>query len=421
MDSQTNQYINHNTPLMMHVDLNSAFATAEQQAYPHLRGKPIVVVAYDSPNGCVIAPSIESKRLGIKTGMNLRDARMICRDVIVRKSDPPKYRYIHLQLREIFKDYSPNMYPKSIDEVLIDFTGTPALRSKNMVEIGKEIKMRVREEIGEWISCNVGIGTNQFLAKTAASLHKPDGLDIITFNNILKVYECLNLIDLCGINVHYQARLNAAGIYTPMEFFNAPAYKLKHEVFKSILGIYWYQKLRGWESDKFEYARKSYGQSYALKYYSNDPKELSRLLLKLTEKMGRRLRRAGYSAKGVYVGCVYSDRTWWHIGRTHDVAYYSTSDLFLKAQYLLNMQPEWKKATHIFVSCYDLENGGREQLSIFENEQTKKRELSSALDEINDRYGEFTVVPALMMGMDQTILDRVPFGGVKDLEDIYLN
>lgn len=106
----------------MHIDLNSCFATAEQQANPLLRGKPIVVAAYDTPNGCVIAPSVEAKKLGIKVGMRVRDARLLCKNIVVRLPDPPKYRDIHLKFCRLFKTYSPNVTPKSIDEAIIDFS-----------------------------------------------------------------------------------------------------------------------------------------------------------------------------------------------------------------------------------------------------------------------------------------------------------
>src|SRR3954462_7279919 len=111
--------INHNAPTILHVDLNSAFSTIEQQANPLLRGKPIVVAAYDSPNGCVVAPSIEAKQYGIKTGMTVRDAKLLCPTVIVRKPNPDLYRAVHLQFRRIFRDYSPDVTPKSIDEVTV--------------------------------------------------------------------------------------------------------------------------------------------------------------------------------------------------------------------------------------------------------------------------------------------------------------
>jgi DNA polymerase-4 len=180
--------INRNQPLIMHVDLNSCFATIEQQANPLLRGKPIVVAAYNSPNGCLIAPSIEAKRYGIKTDMTVRDAKLLYPQVIVRTPDPAKYRTVHLQFRKIFKDYSPNVSPKSIDEAVIDFTDTYALYNRSLTDIGQEIKRRFREEIGEWMVCSIGISTNRFLAKLAASLQKPDGLTVIDHTNVLKVY-----------------------------------------------------------------------------------------------------------------------------------------------------------------------------------------------------------------------------------------
>ncbi len=411
--------VNQNPPRIMHIDLNSCFATVEQQASPHLRGKPLVVAAYATPSGCVIAPSMEAKRFGIKTGMTVRDARLLCPDVIVRTPDPPKYRAVHLQFRNIFRDYSPIVVPKSIDEAIIDFTDTYALFHRSLQDVGREIKRRMRKEIGEWISCSIGIGPNRFLAKLAASLHKPDGLDVITHENLGVIYSQVQLIDLCGINTRFQARLNAAGIFTPLEFLAASLQTLKKQVFRSICGYYWYLRLRGYEIDVIDFSRKSYGQSYALPRYTSDPKQLSRLLLKLTEKMGRRLRKAGYTAQGIHMSCLYADGTYWHGGRLVHLPMYTTQELFIKAQWVLNHQPERKSVTHLAVSCYHLASAGAEQLDLFDTETTKKRKLSDALDAINDKYGEFVITPALMLGMDDIIIDRVAFGGVKELEDIY--
>src|SRR3954452_898754 len=145
--------LNHNAPTIMFVDLNSAFATCEQQANPLLRGKPIVVAAYNSPNGCVVAPSIEAKQYGIKTGMPVRDAKLLYPGVIVRTPDPAKYRAVHLLFRRIFRDYSPDVTPKSIDEAVIDLTDTLCLFKGGVAGIATDIKRRFREEIGEWMRC----------------------------------------------------------------------------------------------------------------------------------------------------------------------------------------------------------------------------------------------------------------------------
>src|SRR5947209_9470041 len=149
---------NHNVPTIMHIDLNSCFATVEQQANPLLRGKPIAVAAYTTPNGCVISPSIEAKRYGVKVGMTVREARLLYPPIVILPPDPPKYRAVHLRFSRLFREYSPDVVPKSIDEAVIDFTYSQALFHKDLASIAREIKKRIRKEIGDWISCSIGIG-----------------------------------------------------------------------------------------------------------------------------------------------------------------------------------------------------------------------------------------------------------------------
>jgi DNA polymerase-4 len=132
--------------------------------------------------------------------MQVWEAKLLYPPVIVRTPDPAKYRAVHLQFRKIFKDYSPDVSPKSIDEAVIDFSDTYALYNRTLTDIGREIKRRFREEIDEWMRCSIGIGTNRFLAKLAASLQKPDGLTVIDHTNVLSVYDRVSLIDLNGIN-----------------------------------------------------------------------------------------------------------------------------------------------------------------------------------------------------------------------------
>lgn len=410
--------INRNKPLTMHVDLNSAYATIEQQANPLLRGKPLVVAAYPTDGGCIVAPSIEAKRFGIKTGMRIRDARELCKDIIIRTPDPDKYFDVNIRLRRIFKDYTPDFHPQSIDEFVLNFATVNNL-TPDLVSTGYEIKNRIRKEIGEWISVNIGISTNRFLAKLAGSLHKPDGLDVITHDNLLDIYSKVILTDLNGINVRFQARLNANGIFTPIEFFRAESDKLKIFVFKSINGKKWYERLRGYEVDDVKYATKSIGQDYALRSATNDKKDIARFIMKLCEKMGRRLRKHGLIARGIHIGIVNDDWTWWHRQKLMNCEMYTTSELYTKALLVLNERPSNKRISKLSVSCFGFEPSEKSQMSLFDLNNTKKRRVADAMDEINDRYGEFVVVPAIMMGMKNEIIKRVPFGNVKELEDFY--
>jgi DNA polymerase-4 len=409
---------NHGIPFTMHLDINSCFATIEQQANPFLRGKPLVVAAYDSPGGCVLAPSIEAKKIGIKVGMRVKDAKEIFPKVVVLPSDPWKYRNVHLSLRRILSDYTDKLVPKSIDEFVLNLEGYPCLIKRDIKDIAKEIKLRIRNEIGEWMSVSVGISTNRFLAKLASSLHKPDGLDEINENNYLDIYSNLKLTDLNGIKVRNSIRLNRVGIFSVLDFYNAPLWKLRSS-FKSVNSLYWYLRLRGWEIDDFETKRRSYGNSYALPKPFKTVKELTPILMKLVEKMSFRLRMANYKANGIHLAIYYKDQTFWHKGIKTNKELFSTQDIYKEMLRLLNLSYLGKPVREIFVSCFNLVVSSVSQLELF-NDVPKKEKLIKSIDQINNRWGEFVIFSAKMSNTENYIPDRIAFGGVKELEEFTL-
>ena len=411
--------INPNPPLVMHVDLNSCFATVCQQAFIHLRSKPLVIAAYATNSGCVVSPSIEAKRLGIKVGMTVRDAKLIFPQVLVRTPDPPLVRDVHMKLKHIFADYTPSVTPKSIDEPVLEFAKMEKILKTPLTQIGIQIKSRLRAEIGEWISCSIGIGTNRFLAKTAAGLKKPDGLDVIDSKNLSEILEKLELTDLPGINTRFQARLNLVGIRTPLDFLRAPLFVLQKQVFQSIVGYHWYLRLRGYELDDVEYGRKSFGHEYSLAKKTTNEASLHALLMKLSEKTGRRLRGQGFVGGGIHLAIVWIDGTFWHQAKKSHLPLFSTQEIFRHALLIFNSRPyTQKKVSRLSVSCYDLSKSDRSQLSLFDSSDAEKK-VAIALDKINDKWGEFTVTSALMLGTDDEVIDRISFGGVKDLVDLY--
>jgi len=408
--------LNYNPPRIMHVDLNSCFAIIEQQANPLIRHKPVAIAAYDTPRGAVIASSYEAKQLGIKLGVNVREARLLCRDVIILMPDPDKYFDAHKRFKQVLLNYTDTVTPKSVDEFVIDFSGSQAVqRGKSLVDVGYEIKADVKAALGEYVTVNIGIGPNRFLAKVAAGLHKPDGLDVITGETIREVYATLDLLDLPGINTRYKARLNIAGIYTPLQFLDAPLPLLKKQVFKSINGYYWYLRLRGHEIDGVEFGRKSYGQQYALGNKTSDREKLSRLLMKLCEKTGRRLRGNGFITEGIYLWLSFEDRTYWAKGKDTKTDIYATQDIYLHAQRLLNQALILARVTNMGVTVYKLKPASPQQLGLFDGTRLDTKSLARAADAINDKYGEFTIVPATMANMQDVILKRVAFGSVRDL------
>lgn len=411
----TNLDFNPKPSTIMHIDLNSCFATIEQQANSLLRGRPIAIAAYTTPSGCILAPSIEAKEYGIKTGMRVREGKLLCPNLIVLPSDPEKYRNVHVSLRKILRDYTNNFVPKSIDEFVLNFEGYPILERNSMFQIGKQIKQRIKNEIGEWLTVSVGIAPNRFLAKLASNLRKPDGLDEISKNNYLEIYSKINPTDLSGIKVRNAARLASVGIYSVTDFYRANIRTLK-TAFSSISGYYWYLRLRGWEIDDFKLSRKSYGNSYALPRPLITPEELSPILSKLVEKMGRRLRHADYKARGIHVSITYRDWSRWHKGISFSKVLYDSRDIYKKAFKIMCSAPYKKPVREIAVSCFNLLKSDFSQLELFED-VLKKENLVKAVDRVNKYWGDFVIAPARIISAKDAVPDRIAFGGVKELEE----
>ncbi|MBI3983969.1 hypothetical protein HY346_01605 [Candidatus Microgenomates bacterium] len=421
--------INKAQPLIMHIDLNSAFAMIEQQANPFLRYRPVAMTNRLTRGATIIAASYEAKRHGIGVGTKMNEAQQLVPDVTVLETDPPKYIYAHKQFLKILQSYSPSAHMKSVDEGVIDFHDSQWLHqitsTADLISIGQEIKSRLKTTLGSYITCNVGIGPNRWLAKTAASLHKPDGLDVIDHSNLLAAYDQLKLLDLTGINHRYAARLRTYGIMNPHDFFEAPEEFLRRYVFNSIVGHYWYLRLRGWEVDAAIPATRSIGKQYVLHEWTADPRQLSQIMLKMCEMMGRRLRAKKLCARGLYVGCWFLDpppgisggstvgRGGWHIRHKFQTRIYTTAELFERAWQLFQDRPTGVTVKLLSVTCYDLEPADNRQLDLFVTADQRRWRLMNAVDELNDRFGEFTVMPGQMLGTQNWVPDKIPFGSTR--------
>lgn len=409
---------NPKPPTIMHLDLNSCFATIEQQANPLWRDKPLAVAAYTTANGCIIAPSMEAKKRGVKVGMRVRDGKLLCPGLIVTGPDPNKYRMVHQKLRKLLEEYTYKLTPKSIDEFVLDLEGMPT-QKLGIAETAKEIKARIKAEIGEWLRISAGMAPNRFLAKVAAGLKKPDGLETIDINNFAQIYEKLQLTDLWGVKLGMTARLNRCGIYTVPDFYRADA-KLLQTAFHSISGYYWYLRLRGWEADGEEWGRKSYGNSYALPKTLATPAELAPILSKLVEKMSFRMRRAGYRARGVHVGVLYRDWSHWHHGEVQAEPVWDSRDIYRAALSILARSPYRKPVHTLSVSGFDLLKNLYSQLSLLADGDKKERWME-AVDSVNEKWGNFVLTPARMLDTSDYVPDRVAFGGIKELEEMILS
>lgn len=407
-------HFNPASPTVMHIDINSCFATIEQQANPFFRGKPVAVAAYDSPGGCILAASVEAKKLyGVKTGMRVKEGKERCPELIVVSPDANKYRHVHLQLRHLLSCYTDKLYPKSIDEFVLHLEGYPALRQKSIYEVGLQIKKRIKEEIGEWITVSIGTGPSRFTAKMAAGLKKPDGLEELSARNYLDVYQGLELEDLHGIASRNARRLQHVGIFSVMDFYASPLWKIR-AAFKSVNAYYWFLRLRGWEIDQEEYERKSYGNSYALPKPFVEVSDLAPILSKLVNKATFRMRQAGYQARGVHLSVAYRDWKYWHQGHLQKKWLFDTRDIYAEALRLLNLSPR-RPVRILAVSCFELSTNPQMQTELYDDVPRKKM-LTEAMDTINEKWGNFVITPANMLtAKEKHVHDRIAFGGVKEL------
>lgn len=410
-------------PRTMHIDLNSCFATIEQQANRRQRGRPVAVTAYNHPNGIILAASYEAKALGIALGTKVKEAKAICPDIYIVEPDPPKYREAHRRFREVLEMFTSDVTPKSIDEFVIDLTGSPAIMSgKSMERIGHEIKAAVHEHVGEAVNCNVGIAPNRFLAKLAAGLHKPDGLDVITAQTLESTLAKLRLVDLPGINRRFNARLKLAGINTPLEFLAASRQTLVKQVFHGIVGHYWWLRLRGWEIDDKRGGRRTIGHQYAIPRPERTPEKIISILAKLSEKTGRRLREKEWVANGIHVGVRYADYSHWGQSMKAPKPLYATGDIFHFGQHLLSKAPR-KEIKLLSIGVYDFAPANPEQLSFFNGQRNMvlERHTADAMDKINNAFGEYVVLPATMLGVDTAAKDAIAFGKLDDVEQSILH
>ncbi len=405
---------NEERPLIMHIDLNSCFATVEQQARPMLRGKPIAIVNRRTEHTAIITASYEAKEKGVKVGMKLKEAKILCPDIIALESDPSKYRYVYHKLLAIMGEYSAHVTMKSIDEGIIDFHNTSAdISGRDLVEIGLEIKQRLKDEIGVWMRCNVGIATNRFLAKTAAGLHKPDGLDVITSHNIKEVLGGLKLTELTGIAHRNQKRLNSVGIYTPLEFLAADTTTLHKIVFKSVVGDWWHKRLRGWEVDDVETKMGRVGRQYVLERFDLTHTEVLQRLHHLCESVGSRMRTQNLAARGIYVYAKTYERTYWHSSALTPLPFFSDQSIYAHAQHLFTKAPDGIR--EIGIHCYELVPLENNQVSLFADQIAREHQVVEAIDGVNKRYGDRTLHSADTLGTGIYVSQKIPFGSTRYL------
>lgn len=384
--------------MILHIDFNSYFATVEQQANPRLRGKPVGVTGGDRMKRTVLgAASIEAKKFGVKTGMQIWQAKKLCPQIILVRGDCDKYLETTKRFLNILKDYSPNLEVFSIDECFLQWT-----MDNGQLKIAKEIKQRIKQEIGEYITCSIGISYNKLLAKLAGSLKKPDGLVVISNQEeAIKILDKIELDEVCGIGFRIKKRLFNLGVVNFKQLRSVPLEALLAS-FKSY-GQILYNMARGidyspiipfYEKEEV----KSIGHRHTIDHDTADLQEIKQILLKLTELIARRLRAK--KLVGKTVSC------WYRQAHTPGVSSQSHTGCVFTNDGLEIFKAGWKIFHQIWdkgqirmigASISNLKPQNPQNLTFLE-ENLRQQKIIQTLDKINDKYGEFTLQRGILLG-----------------------
>ena len=180
------------------LDLNSYFASVEQQLQPELRGRPVLVAPVMSDTTVAIAASVEAKRFGIRTGTPVWEAKRRCRELIITPARHDRYVAFHEAIVAEIWRHIPVTQVCSIDEVacrLMDNENSVAAATA----LARRIKAGIRAHVGDCLTASVGIAPNRLLAKLASDLHKPDGLVVLTADTLPHRLFDLPLTAIAGI------------------------------------------------------------------------------------------------------------------------------------------------------------------------------------------------------------------------------
>ena len=182
----------------LHVDLNSFFASVEQQLHPEYRGKPLAVVPTFADTTVAIAASYEAKALGIKTGTRVGDMKRICPDIIMVQGDHTTYAEFSHKIHAAVERICPVAHIPSIDEVTCQLIGREQ-QPPRARQISLDIKQAIRDDVGSTLRCSIGMAPNRYLAKIASDMQKPDGLIGLLPSQLPRALLQLELRDLPGV------------------------------------------------------------------------------------------------------------------------------------------------------------------------------------------------------------------------------
>ena len=414
------------------VDLNSYFASVEQQVRPELRGRPVGVVPMMADTTVCIAASYEAKAFGVRTGTIVADAKRMCPEIVLVEGRHDIYTEYHHRVVEAVESCVPVTAVCSIDEMACRLIGRerPLL---NAIDLGARVKRTIRENVGECLRSSVGPATNRYLAKVASDMEKPDGLVALPLDILPEALHQLTLRDLPGIGARTEKRLNEQGIRT-MDDLLALDREHAGEIWGSVWGERLFHWLQGEDFDRSELEhQKSISHSHVLAPEMRDAEKAWAVAHKLLHKAAMRLRSAGLWAShiGLAIGFAVPRSEGTPVSRFGVPARGWRSELKLSEcqdnqtliaalRRLWESRPSGAQYEHPYFIGVQLNNLVPDRLhtlALFdglEEEQSRTR-LNATMDQINDKYGMSTLAPAAMLTAYKAAPTRIAFNAIPDL------
>ena len=405
------------------VDFNSYFASVEQQLCPELRGRPVGVVPMMADTTCCIAASYEAKAFGVKTGTQVAEARRLCPGIVFVVARHAEYVQIHHRAVAVVDTIAPVENVLSIDEMACSLPMGWSSRER-ATQLALRLKAALREALGECMRVSVGIAPNLFLAKHASNLQKPDGLVVIDASDLPGPLLRMQLTDLTGINVRMLARLQAQGIHSVEQLWQARREQLR-VVWGGMAGEAFFDRLHGLASGvQTANPRRSLGHSHVLPPEMRSAEGALAVLDRLTQKAAMRLRREHLLAGAMTVMLKLTRRHGERLRPERGARFAATADTrallhTLRGLWPGMVPPGWAPMK-VAMLLHDLRQPGQTSASLFADDvpgtEAEQAALWSAVDALYVRYGRHTVYCGSGHQGRAEAPMRIAFNHIPDLE-----
>lgn len=415
------------------LDLNSYFAAVEQQLNPELRGKPVIVAPVNSDTTVAIAASVEAKRYGISTGTPVWEAKRLCRDLIVTPGQHKRYVEFHDAIVAEVWRHIPVTHVCSIDEVacrLLDNENDPL----SALALARRIKAGIRANIGDCLTSSVGIAPSRLLAKLASDMQKPDGLTLLTADQLPHALYHLRLRDIAGIGAKMERRLARDGVNDIRQLCERRP-RDAGSAWGGINGDRLWYALHGIDLPDKPTQSRTIGHSHVLSPQKRGLEPTRLTARRLVLKAASRLRRKGYRSRLLVLhGKFEDDKSSWRASVKLPV----TQDSFTILSALDALFPRLAEAGRarpcgfrlrmVGVTLCEIDPVHGEQGSLWGSldpddplaRETRTLHLSRAMDRINERFGRNAVTVGPLNGSrDDRVGTKIAFGRIPDLDEFH--